>query len=107
MSDRIRGHLRAVVLAALSEGPAHGYAVTAQIRERTSGSIALREGSLYPALHRLEAEGLVASSWDDEAGRRRRLYSLTPAGKEALRDEIDDWHTFRDAMNAALEGATS
>ena len=101
-SDRIRGHLNALLLAVLADGPAHGYAATKTLRERTRGGVSIPEGSLYPALHRLEKQGLIESSWDEESSRRRRLYALTRQGKEVLDAEREEWRTFRDMIDAVL-----
>jgi PadR family transcriptional regulator PadR len=101
-SDRIRGHLNALLLAVLADGPAHGYAATKALRERTQGGVSIPEGSLYPALHRLEEQGLIESSWDEESSRRRRLYALTRQGKETLAAEVEEWRSFRDMIDAVL-----
>ena len=104
-SDRVRGHLGSLLLAVLAAGPAHGYALSRELRTRTDGALAVPEGSLYPALRRLEEAELVSSVWDESASRRRRLYSLTTTGKKALADEIDAWRSFRSAIDSILEHA--
>ena len=76
-ADRIKGHLDLLLLNILSEAPGHGYLVITAIRERTDGALNLTEGSVYPALHRLEELGLLASEWQPVSGRRRRLYRIT------------------------------
>src|SRR6476659_4613606 len=81
----LRGHLDIMLLATLrDDGPAHGYAIIASLRERSLGAFDLPEGTVYPALYRLERDGLVGSEWDASAASRRRVYSLTPAGARAL-----------------------
>ena len=81
----LRGHLDLLLLATLrDDGPAHGYAIIASLRERSLGAFDLPEGTVYPALYRLERDGLVDSEWDASAARRRRVYSLTPAGASVL-----------------------
>jgi transcriptional regulator len=102
--DRIRGHLEALILATLAAGPAHGYAIARQLSDATDQALTIPEGSLYPALHRLEDAGLVTSSWDENAARRRRLYSITPSGKEALVDERARWQIFRSSIDAVMGG---
>ncbi|WP_460915637.1 PadR family transcriptional regulator [Plantactinospora veratri] len=77
----MRGHLDLLLLGALRRaGPAHGYALIAALRDRSEGTFDLPEGTVYPALHRLERDGLVSSEWDAGASRRRRVYRLTPLG---------------------------
>lgn len=100
--DRVRGHLEMLLLATLASGPAHGYALSAELRRRTSGLLAIVEGSLYPALHRLEAAELVVSSLEVAEGRRRRRYELTAAGKVALEEEIRSWRSFQVCVDEVL-----
>jgi PadR family transcriptional regulator PadR len=102
--DRLRGHLEALVLATLAAGPAHGYAIAKDLSEATDQALNIPEGSLYPALHRLEDAALVVSRWDEAASRRRRLYAITPAGKEALVAERARWREFRSSIDAVMEG---
>jgi PadR family transcriptional regulator PadR len=103
-ADQLKGHLDALLLAALEDGPMHGYAVMEALRESTGGRLDLPTGTIYPALHRLEAAGLIAGSWSVFAGRRRRCYSLTGAGEHALLRRRADWRDFAAVMSAALEG---
>lgn len=91
-----------LLLAALASGPAHGYALSAELRRRSNGLLAIVEGSLYPALHRLEAAGLVTSSSETADGRRRRRYEVTADGKVALEEEIRSWRTFRACVDDVL-----
>ena len=78
--EMLKGHLDMIVLAALAGGPAHGYAVIEEIRRRSGETIDLPEGTIYPALHRLQQAGLLSSKWvTAESGRRRRVYALTRA----------------------------
>ena len=104
-AEALRGHIDTMVLAALRAGPAHGYALVRQLADRSSGVFTLGEGTVYPALHRLEADGLVASSWTRHAGRRRRVYRLTTAGETSLVERRSDWRVFAGGMNALLEGS--
>lgn len=91
-----------LLLAALASGPAHGYALSAELRRRSDGLFAIVEGSLYPALHRLEAAGLVASSTETIDGRRRRRYELTADGKAALNEEMRSWEMFKACVDGVL-----
>lgn len=75
-------------------------------RRRSDGLLAIVEGSLYPALHRLEAAGLVASSNEISDGRRRRCYELTADGKVALAEEMRSWETFKSCVDSVLEETT-
>src|SRR5258708_24548119 len=80
-AEMLKGHLDAIVLAALEAGPAHGYAIIETIKNRSTSTFDLPEGTVYPALHRLEPAGLLSSTWTTPAGGRRRpVYSLTQAG---------------------------
>jgi len=102
--EAIKGHLELLLLAALKAGPAHGYAVIQELRLRSGGAFDLPEGTIYPALHRLEGEGLIESEWSDAAGRRRRLYRLTRKGRRALAEKKGSWQRFARGMEAALKG---
>ncbi len=101
-ADTLKGHLDVLVLAALRDGPAHGYAVIDALRTRSDGAFDLAEGTVYPVLHRLEAAGLLASAWSDAAGRRRRVYRLTRSGRAALSTRERDWRRFAEAVEAVL-----
>lgn len=101
-SDRVKGHLDLALLAVLSRGSAHGYAVITSLREDTQGLLDLTEGSVYPALHRLEDLGWLSSEWGTMAGRRRRVYAITPVGTARLRAEHKDWRSLVDAMDSLL-----
>jgi DNA-binding PadR family transcriptional regulator len=91
-----------LVLAALQSGPCHGYAVIESLRERSGGVFDLPEGTVYPALHRLEKQGLLASRWSSGTGRRRRVYRLTAAGKAALGQQVQAWTVFSRAVVAVV-----
>jgi PadR family transcriptional regulator, regulatory protein PadR len=101
----LKGHLDAVVLAALEAGPAHGYAIIETIRTRSSEVFDLPEGAVYPDLHRLEQAGVFSSTWTiPPSGRRRRVYALTKAGSAALRERRKSWNRFAQAIDAFLGG---
>ena len=101
-AEALKGHLDALVLATLEDGPLHGYAVIERLRGRSDGAFDLAEGTVYPVLHRLEAEGLLSSAWSDAAGRRRRVYRLTRRGRTALARQRDEWRRFAGAVEAVL-----
>jgi PadR family transcriptional regulator PadR len=98
----LKGHLDALVLAALEHEPAHGYAIIQRLRRRSDDVFRLPEGTVYPALHRLERDGLVKSRWTVPSGRRRRVYRLTRDGREALAVRRLEWRTFSRAVDAVL-----
>ena len=100
----LKNHLELLVLTALKAGPAHGYSIIRAIRDRSDGEFELLEGSLYPVLHRLERDRLVASSWSNVAGRKRRVYTLSRKGRAALEQQECDWRRFERATNLVLAG---
>jgi PadR family transcriptional regulator len=102
--EALKGHLDLLLLAAVRATPAHGYAIIETLRERSGGAFDLPEGTVYPALHRLERAGLLSSSWSDETGRRRRVYQLTRSGRAALDRHHDDWRRFAEGVSAVVEG---
>ncbi|OFW98918.1 MAG: PadR family transcriptional regulator [Alphaproteobacteria bacterium RIFCSPHIGHO2_12_FULL_66_14] len=103
-AEMLKGHLDAIVLAALEAGPAHGYAIIESIKRGSASTFDLPEGTVYPALHRLEEAGLLSSAWmTPPGGRRRRLYSLTKAGSAALADRRKAWSRFSQAVDTLLD----
>src|SRR5581483_8269390 len=101
-SDGVKGHLDLVLLGVLAAAPGHGYAVINELKRRSGGVLDLPEGSVYPALHRLEDVGLVISEWTHAGGRRRREYRLTPDGTNALAAERTEWRRLAGAIDAVL-----
>ncbi len=102
--DILRGTLDLLVLRALSWGPAHGYAVARWIELSTDDVLRVGEGTLYPALHRLEEKGWVEAEWgQSENNRRAKFYSLTGAGRAQLSAETASWRRYARAIQAALE----
>lgn len=101
--EALKGHLDGLLLAALQPGPLHGYALIESLRDGSGGHFDLPTGTVYPALHRLEAAGLVRSGWSTVAGRRRRSYELTAAGRFALSGQRAAWLQFADAVSALLQ----
>lgn len=99
-----QGHLDLVLLGVLAVGPGHGYAIITTLKERSDGALTLPEGSVYPALHRLEDMGLVSSDWAKAGGRRRREYRLTPKGATALGSQRAEWSRLSSAIDAVLAG---
>jgi transcriptional regulator len=102
IGEALKGHLDLLLLAILSEGPAHGYAVIESLRNRSGGTFDLPEGTVYPALHRLESQGLLRSSWSEDSARRKRIYQLTPKGQQTLVKRQEDWKNFSKAIDATV-----
>ena len=102
-SDLFTGTLDILILKALTWGPRHGYAIGRWIRETTEEALAVQEGALYPALHRLERRGLISEEWGEtETGRQAKYYTLTATGRSHLRSESVRWTTYSRAVNRAL-----
>ena len=101
-AEALKGHLDGLLLAIVAGGPAHGYAIIDELRRRSSGTFALPEGTVYPALHRLERGGLLRSRWSTDAPRRRRVYELTARGRRALGAEREQWRTFAAAVETVF-----
>ena len=98
-----RGTLDLLILKALSWGPRHGYAVVEWLESATGAALVIGEGTLYPALHRLERAGWVDAEWGlSENNRQAKYYRLTAAGRKRLRNGTSAWHAFVDAASAAL-----
>jgi PadR family transcriptional regulator PadR len=102
--EQLKGHLDLLLLSVLADGPAHGYAIIAQLRERSARELILPEGTVYPALHRLEEAGLLRSFWAEQAGRRRRLYELTAKGVSVLADLQGERRRFSTGVEAVVGG---
>lgn len=99
--EQLKGHLDGLVLAVIAGGPKHGYAVIEALKGRSQGRLDLPEGTVYPALHRLEHNGLLASEWSD-TGRRRRVYRLTSKGERELGIRRRRWLEFKSTIEAVL-----
>jgi transcriptional regulator len=105
-NDILGGTLDLLILKALSWGPAHGYTVARWIEVATEDVLAVGEGTLYPALHRLEERALLESEWGvSENNRRAKFYKLTAAGRRQLRVEAESWKRYARAVLAALSAA--
>lgn len=103
-ADWLRGHLDGLLLAVLADAPGHGYELSRRLADRSGGELDVPEGSLYPALHRLERGALVASSWSRGDGRRRRVYRLTAKGRRAVGQSRREWQAFSTAIDRVLGG---
>ena len=101
--ELLHGTLDALILKTLARGPRHGYAVARFIEDATGDAVLIEDGSLYPALYRLERKGWVEAEWGtSELGRRAKLYRLTDAGREQLAAEIATWKRFAAGVSKVL-----
>jgi len=106
-AELLPGTLDLLILKSVSLGKLHGYAVLLRIEQITGGALVIQQGALYPALYRLERQGLIDSEWGlSENNRRAKYYKLTTLGRQRLRDEAAGWNRLADAMATALR-ATS
>src|SRR5262245_13417108 len=105
--DLLKGHLDLLLLAAVRLRPAHGYAIVGELRRLSRGAFDLPEGTIYPALYRLERASLLASSWSADGPRRRRVYRLTPLGERVLVRYLADWDWLAAGLNAVIEEAVT
>jgi PadR family transcriptional regulator, regulatory protein PadR len=102
----IQGTADLLILRSLQRGPAHGYAVSRWVRERTDGVLTIEDAALYQALHRLEARGWIEAEWGlSENNRKAKYYSLTAVGRKQLRDEISIWKRYAEAVFKVIEPA--
>jgi transcriptional regulator len=102
-ADLLPGTLDLLILKAVSLGPLHGYGVLLRIEQITHGALLVEQGALYPALYRLEHQGLLDAKWGtSENNRRAKFYTLTPAGRRRLKSETESWNRSAAAMTAAL-----
>lgn len=117
-TELLKGTLSLLILSLLQRKAMYGYEIAATVHQDTAGAFTFKEGSLYPSLHKLEADGLITGQWEDAAdkpagapppnpdtssGRKRRYYHLTPRGRAALREKVDSWNELVQAVNAILE----
>ena len=101
----LEGNLASVIMAILADRANYGYAIVTEAERRTDGRLRIRQNALYPALHKLEAEGMILGEWREAGGRRRRYYRLTPRGRKELERKLARWREFAGTMNAALKEA--
>jgi PadR family transcriptional regulator PadR len=102
----VKGHLELLLLSAVEAGPAHGYVLIERLRDESGGVLDFPEGTIYPALHRLERSGLLSSTWDEAAVRRRRVYALTSRGHRELARQRESWREFARAVELVIRGAS-
>ncbi len=100
------GTVEMLILEVISHGPTYGYQIAQEVLDRSKGYFELKEGSLYPALHRMERQMFLAAHWEETAeGRRRKFYKLTPAGRGVLNEKRREWERFAAGVNGVMGGA--
>ncbi len=105
-SDLVQGTLDLLILRILSTGPRHGWAIAKRIKQVSSDVLQVTQGSLYPALHRLEQQGWLKATWDEtDTGRQAKIYSLTAAGRRQLEREMASWDRLSSAIRIVLREA--
>lgn len=102
----LKGSLPLLILHILADGPSHGYSIAKRIKSTSAGVLDFKEGTLYPTLHSLEKQQLIAAFTEVENGRERRYYQLTDGGRAALDAERAQWDEYRRAVDAVLKGAS-
>ena len=103
-TELLQGTLDLLILKAVSLGPLHGYGVLLRIQQISQDRLQIQQGSLYPALYRLEHQGLITSEWGESENKRKaKFYCLTAAGRRRLKEETAYWRRFSEAMGFALE----
>ncbi len=105
--DLVRGTVVPIVLALLEERPMYGYEIVKLVNARTNGRFEWKEGTLYPALHRLEGDGLIRAKWQTagDTGKQRKYYAVTRKGKAELARRFDEWRQFSGAVDSLLSRA--
>lgn len=105
--DLVRGSIMPIILSLLDERSMYGYEMVKLVNARSNGQLQWKEGTLYPALHRLETQGWVKAQWQPapNAGPQRKYYALTRSGRTELRRRVSEWNTFTTAVDSILKGA--
>ena len=105
-SDLVQGTLDLLILKTIALEPKHGWAIAKRIQQSSSEVLQVQQGSLYPALHRLEQQGWIAAKWaETDTGRKAKFYSLTKAGRKQLEKELASWSRLSAAINTAIQTA--
>jgi PadR family transcriptional regulator, regulatory protein PadR len=104
--DLLQGTLDLLILKVAALGPLHGYGIAQRIQQRSRDALQVQQGSLYPALHRLESRGWLTAEWrETETGREAKFYALTRSGRKQLGAEEEDWNRLREAISLVLKAA--
>lgn len=105
-TELVKGTLSLLILSLLSRKAMYGYEIAATVHRETDGAFTWREGSLYPSLHKMQADGLILGEWEEkETGRRRRYYHITDKGRAALREKVQSWGDLCRGVNRILENS--
>jgi transcriptional regulator len=103
-TELLKGTLSLLILSLLSRKAMYGYEIAATVHRDTDGTFTWREGSLYPCLHKMQADAWIRGEWEEkETGRKRRYYHITPKGRAALKEKLDSWTELTHAVNRILE----
>jgi len=103
-TELLKGTLSLLILSLLGRKAMYGYEIAATVHQDTEGTFTWREGSLYPNLHKLQADGLIAGAWEEkDTGRKRRYYRLTPKGRAALKAKLKSWNELCEGVSRILE----
>ncbi len=103
-TELLKGTLSLLILSLLSRKPMYGYEIAATVHRDTDGTFTWREGSLYPNLHKMQADGLIEGEWEErETGRKRRYYHITKKGRTSLKEKLVSWADLSRAVNRILE----
>jgi transcriptional regulator len=103
-AELLQGTLDLLILKVVALGPVHGYGISQRIRQISSSVLQVQQGSLYPALHRLEQQGWIKAAWaETETGRRAKVYALSRAGRTQFERELDSWSRLSAAVNAVVQ----
>ena len=102
--ELLKGNTPTLVLAVLEDAPQHGYAIAREINRRSDNALRCKQGTLYPALHALERDGLIAGAWEIGGERPRKVYALTDAGRAELARRVRTWDTFSRAIGQVIGG---
>lgn len=104
--ELLKGNTPTLILAVLKDAPRHGYGIAREIEARSGNALRFKEGTLYPALHALERDGMIVGAWEREnGGRERKVYRITPEGLAALERRTRTWNEFASAIGRVIEGA--
>jgi transcriptional regulator len=102
--ELLKGTLSLLILTLLNRKSMYGYEIAATVHQDTDGAFTWREGSLYPNLHKMQADGLITGAWEEkETGRKRRYYHITKKGRAALKEKVQSWAELTQAVNRILE----
>ncbi len=105
--ELLKGNTPTLVLAILRDGPLHGYGIARELERRSESALQFKDGTLYPTLHSLEADGLIESRWDNpDKGQARKVYEITTAGLGTLEQRMRHWRSFVDAVETVIGGAS-